>query len=145
MEGIMLIQSKVQISQRDYDFIKIVYKNYPLRGHRFARKAASIVMAAHLEGKFWPIHDRIFENYRNLNDARLDQIRKEFNFDTPEFEAQMNSPEVAAMIQSDVDQGKNFGVKGTPTIFINGKRLKNKSYDGFKQAIDQALAIIGKN
>jgi protein-disulfide isomerase len=134
-----------ELLQRYPDQIKIVYKNYPLRSHRFARKAASIVMAAHLEGNFWPIHDRIFENYRNLNDARLDQIRKEFNFDTPEFKALMNSPEVAAMIQSDVDQGKNFGVKGTPTVFINGKRLKNKSFEGFRQAIDQALAIIRKN
>ena len=134
-----------ELLQRYPGQIKIVYKNFPLRGHRFAYKAASIAMAAHLEDKFWPIHNRIFENYRSLNDARLDQFRKEFNFDTPEFETRMNSPEVAAMIQSDVKQGKNVGVKGTPTIFINGKRLKNKSFEGFVQAIDQALAVIGKN
>ncbi len=124
------------------DKIKIVYKNYPLGNHRFARKAAAIVMAAHMEGKFWPIHDRIFENYRNLNDARLDQIRRDFGFDTSEFEAVMNSPEVAAMIQSDINQGKSIGVKGTPTVFVNGKRLKDKSFEGFKRAIDQALSVI---
>jgi protein-disulfide isomerase len=124
--------------------LKIVYKNYPLRGHRNAGKAAAIVMAAHLKGDFWPIHNRLFENYRRLNDARLAEIRSEFGFDTPEFETLMNSKQVQEMIRSDVAQGKSIGVKGTPTVFINGKRVQNKSFEGLKQAIDQALAVIGK-
>lgn len=124
--------------------IKIVYKNYPLRGHPNSGKAAAIGMAAHIKGDFWPIHNRIFENYRRLNDARLAQIRSEFGFDTPEFEKLMNSSKVQEMIRRDIAQGKSIGVKGTPTVFINGKRVKNKSFEGLKQAIDQALAIIGK-
>ena len=124
--------------------IKIVYKNYPLSSHANAGKAAAIVMAAHIKGDFWPVHNRIFENYRRLNDERLAQIRSEFGFDTPEFEKLMNSSDVQEMIRSDIAQGKSIGVKGTPTVFINGKRVKNKSFEGLKQAIDQALAVIGK-
>jgi protein-disulfide isomerase len=124
--------------------IKIVYKSYPLSSHRNSAKAARIAMAAHAEGKFWPVHNRIFENYRRLNDNLLNQIRSEFGFDTPKFEAVMNSAEVTAKIQSDINQGKNIGVKGTPTVFINGRQLRNKSFEGFKQAIDQALAVIRK-
>lgn len=122
--------------------IKIVYKNYPLSSHPNARKAATIVMAAHIKGDFWPIHDRIFENYRRLNDARLAHIRSEFGFDTPEFEELMNSKEVEAMINSDIAQGRSIGVTGTPTVYINGKRVKDKSFEGLKRAIDQALAVI---
>jgi protein-disulfide isomerase len=124
--------------------IKIVYKNYPLRNHANAGKAAAIVMAAHLKGDFWPIHDRLFENYRRLNDQRFAQIRGEFGFDTPEFEKLMKSSQVQEMIRSDIAQGKSIGVKGTPTVFINGKRVKDKSFNGIKQAIDQALAAAGK-
>ena len=124
--------------------IKIVYKNYPLSSHRYSAKAARIAMAAHAEGKFWPVHNRIFENYRRLNDNLLNQIRAEFGFDTPKFEAMMDSSEVTAKILSDINQGKNIGVKGTPTVFINGELLRNKSFEGFKQAIDQALAVIRK-
>lgn len=124
--------------------IKIVYKNFPLRGHPNAGKAAAIVMAAHLKGDFWPIHNRLFENYRRLNDARLAEIRSEFGFNTPEFEKLMNSKQVQEMIRSDIAQGKSVGVKGTPTVYINGKRVKNKSLEGLKQAVDQALATIGK-
>lgn len=124
--------------------IKIVYKNYPLSGHPNAGKAAAIAMAAHLKGNFWPIHNRIFENYRSLNDASLTQIRSEFGFDTPEFEKLMYSNDVQEIIRSDIAQGKSIGVKGTPTVFINGEYVRNKSFEGLKQAIDQALAVIGK-
>ncbi len=124
--------------------IKIVYKSFPLSSHAHSGKAAAIGMAAHLKGNFWPVHDRIFENYRRLNDERLAQIRSEFGFDTPEFEKLMNSNDVQKMIRSDIAQGKSIGVKGTPTVFINGKRVLNKSFEGLKQAIDQALAVIGK-
>lgn len=139
------LQSMFDALLKEYpNQIKIVYKNFPLSSHRNSTKAARIAMAAHAEGKFWPVHNRIFENYRRLNDNLLNQIRGEFGLDTPKFEAVMNSSEVTAKIQSDINQGKNIGVKGTPTVFINGRQLRNKSLDGFKQAIDQALAVIRK-
>ncbi len=124
--------------------IKIVYKSFPLSSHQNSGKAAAIGMAAHLKGGFWPVHNRIFENYRRLNDAMLAQILGEFGFDTPEFNKLVNSSEVREMIRRDIAEGKSIGVKGTPTVFINGERVKNKSFEGLKQAIDQALAVIGR-
>ncbi|MEJ2156638.1 MAG: thioredoxin domain-containing protein [Desulfobacteraceae bacterium] len=119
--------------------IKIVYKSYPLNNHRYAWKAAAAAMAAHLKGRFWKFHDRLFEHYKTLNDKVIDDIRKEFGFDTPEFDTLMRSTEVRTQVARDRTEGQRIGVRGTPTVFINGKRLKDKSFEGFRKAIDREL------
>jgi protein-disulfide isomerase len=120
--------------------LKIVYKSFPLSSHKYAWKAAAAAMAAHEKGQFWPFHDRLFENHDQLNDAKLQEIRKAFGFDTPEFEKLMKSSKVRIKIAEDKKEGKAIGVVGTPTVFVNGKLLKNKRLEGFKAAIDKALA-----
>ncbi len=124
--------------------IKIVYKSYPLSNHRFAWKAAVAAMAAHRKGQFWKFHDRLFENHNVLNDQKIDDIRKEFGFDTPEFDAIMRSPEVRTQVAQDRAEGQQIGVRGTPTVFINGKRLKDKTLEGFRKAIDKELKSLGQ-
>ncbi len=119
--------------------IKIIFKNYPLRNHKYARKAASLAMAAHQKGKFWEVHDRIFENHDQINDVKLMEIRREFGFDTPEFRTLMYSPKIQKIISSDIAEAKVMGVKSTPSVFVNGKRLKNKRVSGFKTAINKVL------
>ncbi len=122
--------------------IKIVYKSYPLSNHRFAWKAAVAAMAAHRMGQFWKFHDRLFENQKELSDEKIDQIRKAFGFDTPEFDALMRSPEVRSQVAQDRAQGQQVGVRGTPTVFINGKHLKDKTLEGFRSAIDKELKAL---
>jgi len=123
--------------------VKIVYKSYPLSSHKFAWKAAAAAMAAHRKGQFWPFHDILFKNYNALDDAKLMQIRKKFGFDTPEFDKLMKSSAVRTKVAADKKEGKAIGVQGTPTVFINGKRLRDKSLEGFKAAIDQELQQSG--
>jgi protein-disulfide isomerase len=124
--------------------IKIVYKSYPLSNHRFAWKAAAAAMAAHQKGRFWEFHDRLFEHYKSLDDQKIMDIRKEFGFDTPEFEALIKSNEVRRQVAADHQEGQRNGVRGTPTVFVNGKRLKDKSLKGFTEAIDKELESIQK-
>ena len=119
--------------------IKIVYKSYPLQSHKFAWKAAANAMAAHQKGKFWEFHDRLFANSKNLDDAKIMEIRKSFGFDTPEFDALIKSAAVRKKVADDLKEGQRNGVRGTPTVFVNGKRLKNKSFKGFTAAIDKEL------
>lgn len=119
--------------------IKIVYKSYPLKSHRYAWKAAVAAMAAHQKGQFWKFHDRLFEHYKELDDEKIMEIRKEFGFDTPEFDALMRRPEVRLQVAKDRNEGQRIGVKGTPTVFINGIRLKDKTLKGFQKAIETAL------
>lgn len=119
--------------------LKIVYKSYPLQNHKFAWKAAANAMAAHQKGKFWEFHDRLFANSKNLNDAKIMEIRKSLGFDTPEFDALIKSAAVRKKVADDRNEGQKNGVRGTPTVFINGKRLKDKSLKGFTLAIDNEL------
>ena len=119
--------------------IKIVYKSFPLNSHKYAWKAATAAVAANEKGKFWEFYKMLFDNYNRINDAKLLEIRKLFGFDRPDFDALMNSDKIRARVSADRDEGLKLGVNGTPTVFINGKRLKNKRPEGFKEAIDAEL------
>ena len=124
--------------------VKIVFKNYPLRNHKFAMKAAMAALAAGSEGKFWEFHDELYKNYNKLNDQKIREIALGLGFDQAEFEKKMNDPKITAMIRQDLQDGVQAGVRGTPTIFINGRRLKNRSLQGFQAAIDKELQKLGK-
>lgn len=124
--------------------IKIVYKSYPLQNHKFAWKAAANAMAAHQKGKFWEFHDRLFANSKTLDDDKIMEIRKSFGFDTPEFDKLIKSAAVRKKVADDLKEGQRNGVRGTPTVFVNGKRLKDKSLKGFTSAIDNELKKLQK-
>lgn len=124
------------------DKVKIVYKSYPLRSHRFAFKAATAAMAAHEKGKFWEFHDRLFEKHRQINGQLILEIRKALALDMPEFDSLMNSQKIRNLVIGDLREGQTNGVRGTPTIFVNGKRLKDKSLQGFRLAIEKELKSL---
>lgn len=124
--------------------IKIVYKSFPLSSHRYSWQAATAAVAANEKGKFWEFYKALFDNYNKINDAKLLEIRKQFGLDTPEFEALMNSSKIRTQVATDRNEGIQIGVQGTPTVFINGKRLNNKRPEGFRAAIDQVLEEAGR-
>lgn len=119
--------------------IKIVYKSFPLNNHKYAWKAATAAVAANEKGKFWEFYKLLFDNYNRINDAKLMEIRKLLGFGTPDFEALMNSAKIRTRVFEDREEGIRLGVNGTPTVFINGKQLKNKRPEGFKEAIEREL------
>ncbi len=124
--------------------LKIVYKSFPLNSHRYSWKAATAAVAAHEKGKFWEFYKLLFDNYSQINDAKLMEIRGVFGFDTPEFETLMKSKKVRAKVAQDREEGIKLNVNGTPTVFINGIHLKNKRPEGFKEAIEKALKDAAK-
>ena len=124
--------------------LKIVYKSFPLNSHKYSWEAATAAMAAYERGKFWEFYKLLFDNYNLLNDAKIMEIRRVFGFDTPDFQTLMNSAGVRDKVTADREEGIRLGVNGTPTVFINGKRLKNKRLDGFKEAIENALKTSNK-
>ena len=107
-------------------------------------KAAVAALAAGSEGKFWEFHDELYKNYNKLSDQKIREIALGLGFDQAEFEKKMNDPRITAMIRQDLQDGAQAGVRGTPTIFINGRRLKNRSLQGFQAAIDKELQRLGK-
>lgn len=119
--------------------VKLVFKNFPLRRHQYARKAAMAALAAGKQGKFWEFHDRLFENYSRLSDQKIKDIAKDLGFDTKKFEKEMKDPGIFSQIQRDMLDGNQAGIKGTPTVFINGRLLRRWSPQAFQALINKEL------
>lgn len=120
--------------------VKIFFKQFPLRSHKYAFQTAQATIAAHSQGKFWEFHDLVFENYRKLNADKIEEIRNKLSLDKAQFQAKINDPKTANQIKADIRDGQQAGVRGTPTVFVNGKLQKNRTLRGLQQAINQALA-----
>ena len=131
-----------QVLDKYPDETKVVFKNFPLRNHKFANKAAIAALAAKRQGKFWEFHDRLFKDYNRLSDQKIDEIAKELSLKEEQFRADMKDPKMQARISQDIQDGKKMGVTGVPTIFVNGKRLRQRSLQGFRAIIEKELAKI---
>ena len=124
--------------------VRIVFKNFPLRMHRFSVQAALAALAAQEQGKFWPFEERLFQNYNQLNPQKIEEIRKELGLDAERFNARMNDPALKDLIRQDLEEGSAAGVNGTPTVFINGKQYRGqRSLEGFREAIEAILKKKG--
>lgn len=119
--------------------VRVVFKNYPLRGHRFSLRAAQAALAAGTMGKFWEFHDRLFKNFDQLNEKKLEEIRDSLGLDKETFTAQMQAPQVLDAIRSDMRLGQKVKVTGTPTVFVNGRRLRKPSMENFHKVIGKQL------
>jgi protein-disulfide isomerase len=131
----------VKVAERYPKDVRIVYKSFPLTMHNFARKAAIAAMAADAQGMFWVMHDRLFAAKGKLSDEEIAYAAKDSQLDIAAFEAALADPATAARVDADFKQGEALGVRGTPTVFINGRQYAGaRSLDGFAAAIDAALA-----
>jgi protein-disulfide isomerase len=119
--------------------VKLVYKQFPLTSiHPNAMPASKAALAAGRQGKFWEMHKLIFENQRQLGPEKYTEFAEKLSLDVPQFQKDMESPEILAQINREMQEARAADVTGTPTIFVNGKRLMNRSFDGFKQMIEAA-------
>ena len=120
--------------------MKLVFKNFPLRNHKVAWPAAIAALAANKQGKFWELHDQLYENYNRLSDQKIREIAQQVGLDIEKFDKDMKDPELKAIVERDFQEGAKAGVRGIPTIFVNGRQLKNRSFQGFQAAIEKELA-----
>ena len=120
--------------------MKLVFKNFPLRNHKFAWPAAIAALAANKQGKFWELHDQLYENYNRLSDQKIREIAQQVGLNMEQFDKDMKDPELQALVERDFQEGAGAGVRGIPTIFVNGRQLKNRSFEGFQAAIEKELA-----
>lgn len=118
--------------------VKVVVKHYPLSFHSFARKAATAALAADEQGKYWEFGQKLFEA-RNLNDEKIQEIAKELKLDLPRFNEKLKDPSIQRTIDRDVADARDHGVTGTPTIFVNGKEVNDRSLEGFSRLIEGEL------
>jgi protein-disulfide isomerase len=119
--------------------VKLVFKNYPLTRHAFAKKAAVAALAARKQGKFWEYHDLLFQNGDSLSDQKFLQIARELGLDLERFEKDINDLKIVARINQDIRLGAYMGVRGTPTVFINGSLSKARTLEALEAAVRHEL------
>ncbi|CAN5368375.1 hypothetical protein BH10ACI3_BH10ACI3_17110 [soil metagenome] len=121
--------------------IRFVVRDFPLESiHENGFNAALAAGAANLQGKFFDYTEVLYTHQNALDRASLTKYAADLGLNVKQFELDFNSEKVAAEVRKDMADGEAYLVNSTPTIFVNGVRVRNLSADGFKAAIDKALA-----
>ncbi len=128
-----------QVLDNNEGLVKIVSKNFPLRMHRHARDAAAAALAAYEMGKFWEYHEALYENMHQLSNEKFLEIATSLGLDPDKFEQEMKSERIREKISQEIMEAEKVGATGTPTVFVNGRKLRNRSIDGFQNIIDALL------
>ena len=130
-----------QVRDKYGDKVRLVYLDFPLGIHDHAIDAASAGRCAGEQGKFWPFHDAMFANQSKLAPADLKADAKKLGLDTAKFDDCLDKGKYKGAIETDMAQGRDLGVDGTPAFFINGRPLTGaQPFDKFQSTIDQELA-----
>jgi len=121
------------------DKIYFVYRDFPIISeHAHAQKAAEAAECANAQGKFWPYHDKLFQNQDHLADEYLTLYARQVGLDIEKFSACFASRKFTNEVQADYRDGIATGVRGTPTFFINGRKIEGVlSYDLFQEVIQK--------
>ncbi len=132
---------QLQTNYIDTGKVKFVFRDFPLGFHAEAQKAAEAAECAGDQGKFWEMHDKLFENYASLNVANMKQWASDLGLDTATFNDCLDSGKYESEVKSDMQDGQNAGISGTPSFFINGiKVVGAQPYSTFQQIIEAELA-----
>ncbi len=120
--------------------MRIVFKHLPLSMHAKAPAAHAAAEAAHQQGKFWEMHDKIFANQREMSEANYLLWAEEIGLDMQKYKTDVKSAALKKRIDDEVAEAGALGVTGTPGFFINGKFLSGaKPFASFREVIDEQL------
>jgi protein-disulfide isomerase len=120
--------------------VRLVLRDFPLAMHEFARKAAEAANAANAQGKYFEYAEMLFKNQKALDVASLKKYASEIGLNRARFDAALDSGAYAAEVEHDIADGQQYGIRGTPTVFVNGVQIVNLSAENLRAAIDRALA-----
>jgi protein-disulfide isomerase len=121
------------------DRVRLVVRDFPLSQHADARKAAEAAEAAREQSKYWEYVSVLFRNQSAVGTEKLRQYATEIGLDRARFDASLDSGKFAEKVQRDLVDGRKLGINGTPTLYINGKRIADNSYESVKSAVEAAL------
>ncbi len=129
-----------QVKSKYGDDVRVVFRHHPLPFHSNARPAAVAAMAAHRQGKFWEMHDKLFPMRKQLNEELYKSLATQLGLDMAKFDADRNDPSLGKMIDEDIALAQRMGANGTPAFFINGRFLSGAvPLDKFTAIIDKEL------
>lgn len=131
-----------QVLAKNPDTVKVVLKNLPLGMHQFADPAARAALAAGEQGKFWEFHNALFalpaQNIA-LSEKAIEDIAVKLGLKMDQFKSDMASPKIRQKIDQDIMDAQKAGIGGTPSIFINGHPLRERTLEDLQKKIDAAL------
>lgn len=135
------VQPTIQALERRYGSdLRIVVKHNPLAFHKQARPAALAAEAAHEQGKFWELHELLYENNRSLSDKDILRWAKEAGCDMSRFRADRAKATLSRRVDEDIALAKKVGARGTPAFFVNGRFLSGAQPEAaFATVIDAEL------
>ena len=120
--------------------VRLVYREYPLSIHDHAQKASEAALCALDQGKYWEMHEKLFENQKSLEVESLKGYAKALQLDSTKFDKCLDSGEKAKAVEASLKAGEDAGVNGTPAFFINGRPLFGAvPAERFKEVIDAEL------
>ena len=129
------------IKERYADTVHFVFRQYPLSFHEHAELSAQAALAAHAQGKFWELHDKMFANQSKLDRSSLEAYAQELGINMTEFRAALDQQRYEPAVKAELQLGEEAAVDGTPTMFINGQRAPNPTnFESVRAAIDRELA-----
>jgi protein-disulfide isomerase len=121
------------------DKVKLVVRDFPLEQHAHAFKAALAAEAAREQGKYWEYTSLLFKNQKALELENLKDYATRVELDRARFDQALDSEKYAENVKRDLRDGGLVGVDATPTVFINGRRIRDKTAEALKAAIEAAL------
>ncbi len=128
------------------DKVNVVFKHFPLSRHQFARVATASVIAAGEQGKFWEFHDALFDQYASLNAEKIQGIASDLGLDMARFATDRDSPRTQQIIDEDLREGELVGVRGTPSLYINGRKIeRGLDRDSIAREVDRELKNLEKS
>jgi protein-disulfide isomerase len=119
--------------------VRLVTRDFPLSQHTEAFKAAEAAEAAREQGKYWEYVHVLLNNQSALTVDKLKTYATELSLDRARFDSALDSGKFTEAVQRDVEEGMKLGINGTPTIFVNGRRVNAKGYEELKASVDAAL------
>lgn len=134
-----------QLAEEFKDDVRFVNRYFPLPGHKNGMNAAQAVQAASMQGKYWEMHNILFENQKSWGEKASDPslfegYAKQVGLNVEQFKKDVVSKEVKDRVNRDKTSGTQLGVSGTPSFFLNGEKIQNpKSPEDFKILIQAAL------
>ena len=102
-------------------------------------------IGAQNQGKFWEYHDLLFKNQKQLSSQKIEEIATQLGLNMDKFRKDIVSQATMQRVRSDMQEGSRVGVRGTPSIYVNGRKIKDRSVQGMQKLIDQELARIKKS
>lgn len=139
-----MIPTLEQVKAKYGDKIRLVFRQFPLDFHPHAQKAAEASLCANEQGKFWELHDAMFQNQQQLAPENLKARAAGLGMNAEQFNACLDSGKFAAQVATDRAQGTAAGVSGTPAIFINGRFINGAvPFEQIAAVIDDELRRQG--